>query len=112
MPETHAEDVLTMSCVKVEMSAVELSGRLIARRPSFGWRITSNVMTLCEELLKSFVTASKSSLVRVVADPEKKRDGIKWMIKRLPILIFLVCPNKLLCSWMSPLKFPHQTLTS
>lgn len=67
--EKHSEDVLTMSCVKVEMSDVELSGRLIARRPSFGWRITLNVMTLFEELLKSFVTASKSSLVRVVEDP-------------------------------------------
>lgn len=60
---------LTISCVKVDTSDVELSGRLIARRPSFGWRITVNVMTRLEALLKSFVTASKSSLVIVAEDP-------------------------------------------
>lgn len=61
--------LLTISCVKVDISDVELSGRLIARRPSFGWRITLNVMTRSEALLKSFVTASKSSLVIVAEEP-------------------------------------------
>lgn len=60
---------LTISCVKVDTSDVELSGRLIARRPSFGWRITLNVMIRFEVLLKSFVIASKSSLVIVAEDP-------------------------------------------
>lgn len=68
---------LTMSCVKVDTSDVELSGRLITRRPSFGCRITLNVMTRFEVLLKSFVTARKSSLVIVAEDPLKKQEGIK-----------------------------------
>lgn len=60
---------LTISCVKVDTSDVELSSRLITRCPSFGCRITLNVMTRFEVLLKSFVTASKSSLVIVAEDP-------------------------------------------
>lgn len=60
---------LTISCVNMDTSDVELSGRLITRRPSFGWRITLNEMTRFEVLLKSFVTASKSSLVIVAEDP-------------------------------------------
>lgn len=74
MPSRHS---LTISCVKVDISNVELSGCLTARRPSFGWRITLNVMTRFEVLLKSFVTASKSSLVIVAENPSKKQDRIK-----------------------------------
>lgn len=60
---------LTMSCVNADTSDVELSGRLRARRPSFGWRTTLNVMTRVEVLLKSLVTARKSSLVIVAEEP-------------------------------------------
>lgn len=66
-----------MSWVNADRSDVELSGRLRARRPSFGWRITLNVMTRLEVLLKSLVTARKSSLVIVAEEPEKKQDRIK-----------------------------------
>lgn len=60
---------LTMSCVKADRSDVELSGRLRARRPSLGWRTTLNAMTRLEALLKSLVTARKSSLVIVAEEP-------------------------------------------
>lgn len=69
---------LTMSCVKVEMSTVELSGFLITRRPSLGWRIKVNVMTRLEVLLMSFVTTCKSSFVMGVEEPGgKTRNWIK-----------------------------------
>ena len=63
---------LTMSCVKVEMSTVELSGFLITRRPSLGWRITVNVITRLEVLLMSLVTTCKSSFVMGVEEPGGK----------------------------------------
>lgn len=68
---------LTMSCVKVEMSTVELSDCLITRRPSLGCRITLKVMMRFEVLLMSLVTTCKSSFVIVVEEPGKKRCEIE-----------------------------------
>lgn len=68
---------LTMSCVKVAMSTVELSVCLITRRPSLGCRITLNVMMRFEELLMSLVTAFKSLFVISVEEPGgKMRSGL------------------------------------
>lgn len=62
-----------MSCVKEEMSTIELSGCLITRRPSLGCRITLNVMTRLEVLLRSLVTACKLSLVMGAEEPGRER---------------------------------------
>lgn len=69
-PAASAVGSLTMSCVKVETSTVELSGCFVTRRPSLGGRTTLNVMTRFEVLLMSFVTASNSSLEIGVEEPE------------------------------------------
>lgn len=60
---------LTISCVKVEMSFVELSGCLVTRRPNLGCRITLKVMVRLEVSLMSFVTACKSSFEIGVEEP-------------------------------------------
>lgn len=60
---------LTISCVKVEMSTVELLGCLITRRPSLGCRVTLNVITRFEVLLMSLVTACKYSFVIGLEEP-------------------------------------------
>lgn len=88
---------LTISCVNVDTSDVESSGRLIARRPSLGWRITLNVMTRFEVLLKSFVTASKSSLVMVAEDPKRSKTELNKLRTNWPLFFFLAVP--------SPVKF-------
>lgn len=67
-----ASSSLTMSCVKVEMSTVELSGCLLTRRPSLGCRIKLNVMMRFEVLLMSLVTVCKSSFVIGVEEPGGK----------------------------------------
>lgn len=79
---------LTISCVKVEMSTVELSGCLVTSCPSLGCRITLYVMMRLEVLLMSLVTACNSSFVISAKEPggktwnrmKKTTDEVSWII--------------------------------
>lgn len=65
---------LTIACVKVEISRVELLGCIVTSLPSLGRRITLNVMVRLEVWLLSLVVACKSSFVIGAEEPGRERE--------------------------------------